>query len=92
MSAFEPMIMELHGTELRLFDGTDLYKVKYTKSGRQKWTRIEKNVTIKNKQHSIDRIRYKMFHGGSDIDSTVRLTDEMYSTLRHMVETNYPAH
>ena len=86
-----PMIMELHGIEFRLFDGEDLYKVKYNKKGKAKYTPIDKSVTINNKQYSVDRIRYKMFHGGSDIDSTVRLTKEMYSSLYHMIESNYPS-
>ena len=87
----EPMIMELHGVELRLFDGEDLYKVKYNKKGNAKWTRIEKYVTIKNKQYSIDRIQYKMFHGTWDIDSRTRMTTEMYSSLQFMIESNYPS-
>tara|TARA_R110001632_G_scaffold207675_1_gene331865 strand:+ start:412 stop:696 length:285 start_codon:yes stop_codon:yes gene_type:complete len=87
----EPMIMELHGIEFRLFDGEDLYKVKYNNKGKAKWTPIENSVKINNKSYSHDRIRYKMFHGGSDIDSTVRLTKEMYSSLQFMIESNYPS-
>ncbi len=87
----EPMIMELHGLELRLFNGEDLYKVKYNKKGKAKWTRIENSVSIKNKTYSYDRIQYKMFHGTWDIDGRTRMTTEMYSSLQFMIESNYPS-
>ena len=86
-----PMIMELHGLELRLFDGEDLYKVKYNKKGQAKYTPIENSVSINNKSYSYDRIRYKMFHGTWDIDGRTHMTNEMHSSLQFMIESNYPS-